>query len=313
MAVITSIAVATAATAASAAMKAKADQKSAKAANDANYNQYLDSRGANGNAVLPMYADPGTEKRLFDEAVAAYDAGLSGKTPGEVVDHYRQILASMQPTIDAGDQTLADVYNGQMLQDAIGYQKPVADARTAMADVNAEAVNQALRQQMSAIAAEEARKGYSGAGSFANNRLLGATITARQQAAAGKSAANLQNAQDVYGLQREDQTRRLTSLDLAPNRVQQKIALEQAPAQGLANLQNLRTQPLNFFRLSVGNPPPVQPIPSTGAGQIGLQALGQAASGVGSYYANQQNAAATQSKADQDWQRQMALIAAMRN
>lgn len=285
MAVITSIAVAGAAAAASSAMKAKADKKSAQDANNANLTQYQQSRGAGGNAILPMYADPGTEKRLFDQAVAESAAMAGGRTPQEIYAEYQQILAGMQPSIDAGNEAIGDIYNGNMLRDTLAFQQPVMDARTGMAVSNRDAINLAVRAEANRINAEEARKGYSGAGSFANNRLLDASILARQRAAGGVSAAVLANAEDEAGIRRSNQSLKLSALDLAPNRAAQLIRLDQAPAEGVAAMSELRTKPLNFFRLQVGQPPTVRPVPQTGAGQLALQAVGQAAGAYGSYEA----------------------------
>lgn len=185
-----------------------------------------------------------------------------------------------------------------------------------MARANTAGIDLALRQQINAIAAEEARKGYSGAGSFANNRLLQATVGARQGAATGEAAARLQNAMAVFEQQQRNRDTQFKALDIAPNRAQQRVALDQLPATALANLQKARTQPLEFFRMQPGNPPPVQPLPSTGAGQIALSSIGQVAGGVGNYYAQQQNAAQLRDDAaaqrQQEFQNNLAFIQAMR-
>lgn len=315
MSVATSTAIAVgvsvAASTAAAAMKSKADKKSAQAANSANYNQYLESRGAGGNAILPMYADDGTEKRLFDEAVAAYDAGLSGQTPDEVVDNYRSILAQMEPSIAAGNQTIDDIYNGNLQREALAYQDPVNKARTAMADTQGTSAMQALAYERNRLAAEEARKGYSGSGSFANNRLLDSAIGSRQMAAMARATAGFENAKDVADINRGAQGLRVQSLDLAPKRAEQLIALDGAPAEGLARLQLARTKPLDFFRLNPGNPPPVQPVPSTGAGQLVLQGAGQLAGAAGNVFATNQAAENLKASTAADRAYQLELLRMM--
>ena len=293
MAVITSIAVATAASVAASSMKAKADQKAAQNANNANLSQYQQSRGAGGNAILPMYADPGTEKRLFDEAVAASDAMGGSMTPQEIYAKYSEALRTMQPTIDAGNDVVASIYDGSRVADTLAFQQPVLDARTAAALANRDAINLAVQQEANRLAAEEARKGYSGAGSFANNRLLDAVVGAKQGAARVVSGAKLTNAEEVAGIKRGNQDLQVSALDVAPNRVGQLIRVQQAPAEGVAALQTTRQQPLTFFRLNPGQPPQVQPIPSTGAGQLVLQGVGQVAGAYGSYAAQGRAAQAT--------------------
>jgi len=258
-----------------------------------------DSLGQAGVAILPEYQDPGTEKALFDKAVTT--SNLIAGDPTKNLATYNDIVNSQQPAIQAGNQTIADIYNGNLTNRRLTALDPVLQARLGLSDQQAQALEVALAQQQTAIGAQEAAKGYTGSGSYGNNRMLAATVGAREQIATGRANATLQNATDVMGVNNAAEDLKLRSLDTPINRASQLITLNQAPGLALAQNAQTSTAPLNFFKLNPGNAPqqnaiPVSSVPSMGG--VLLSGAGQAAGAYGQYQQNQNNIAANNALMD---------------
>jgi hypothetical protein len=268
----------------------KANRQNVKDTNQLNYQMFRESRGEGGNAILPLYAPTGTEERLMGGAVQVYDA-ITGQPVQMTLDEYNRIASSMQPAVQSGDAIINAIYSGQMEQERMAQLDPVLRARRQAADADAAAIDLALSQEQNRIAAEDAMKGYAGAGSYANNRMLAATLAARQQAARQRSAATLQNATDTLALQEAQRDLQLKSLDLPMQRTNALMAWKQAPAIALAQRQAIAMQPFQFFKLNPGNAPTAQAFqqqatPSTGA--VIASGVAQGAGGALNYLQNQQ-------------------------
>lgn len=250
------------------------------AANAEAMRRYRESRGEGGaNAIYPYYLPPGTEQAMAGQAVKVYDA-VTGRPVQMTLQEYNDILAQAQPALLAGDKVIQDIYTGELERQRMAQEAPVLAARTALAESQRQGLDTGLQDRLNAITAAEAAKGYLGAGSFLQNRLLASTINARQQAGAVQAAANLENEMAKRNIAAQATDLKLRSLSLPGQRVQERIGLSQAPAAGLVNLNQLGLSALNNFRLGVGNPPmpqrqQFQEIPSLGT--IGLSGLSQAA------------------------------------
>lgn len=246
-------------------------------ANRINMQMFQESRGSGGSSILPTYLDPGSEKLIANRAASAAMA-MFPNDPKAQLAQYQSILASMQPAIDAGTAQIADIYNGNLEMERAAALAPVLEARTAGADANVDAINLALAEAQGRIAANEAAKGYSGGGSFANNRMLQAILQARQQGAREKASAALQNAVDKRMLSDAMSGLRLSSVDSAVNRAAQLTQAAQVPQMALGNLSQAATRPLDFFRIQpqafrVDQQPFVSAVP--GAAQLAMQGLSQ--------------------------------------
>jgi len=180
--------------------QAEANLRAARETNEMNYRMFNEGRGATGHAFLPTYFG-GKEQQLAQDAMLNYDQmrAMMG-SPEEQLRSYQAAMDQYQPMADAARGTLADVYNGNMTTARLAYLDPVLQARTAQARGQQSAIGQGLAQTQNALAAANARKGFTGTGSFANNRLLAATTGARQAASGVLGAANLANAQDTRGV-----------------------------------------------------------------------------------------------------------------
>jgi hypothetical protein len=267
-----------------------ANRKNVKDTNALNYQMFRESRGEGGNAILPLYAPPGTEERMLGQAVRVYDS-ITGQPIDLTLEEYQAMVDGMDPAVEGGNDLINGIYNGQLEAERMAALNPVLQAREQAAQADAAAIDLALQEENNRIMAADAAKGYVGGSSFVNNRLLAATLAARQQAARAKAAAALTNAGDVRTLKEAGVDLRLKSLDLPVNRVNRLMELSQAPAAGLARRQQLAMDALGFFRLNPGTPPQAQAFtapatPSMGA--VIASGLAQAGGSTLSYLQNQQ-------------------------
>ncbi len=173
----------------------KTNLRIAQETNELNRQMFQESRGQGGSAILPTYLKPGTEEAIANRAAEAV-MQMFPNDPAKQMAHYQEVVDSLTPTINAGTQTIGDIYNGNLDAERQAALAPVLSARTAAADAQAQAIMEAGQEQASSIAAQDAARGYTGGGSFSNNNLLRAMVQARQQAAAQKAAAALGNAGD---------------------------------------------------------------------------------------------------------------------
>lgn len=258
------------------------------------YQIFQESKGAPNkegkvSALLPFYQN---EVALGQDAQAMYNAtGALLGTPEQQYARYLNIVNQQSAPAQQGDDLLASVFSGRMLDQRLAESQPVATARTAVAQSQRQGILQGMLEQTNQMIAANAAKGYSGAGSAFNNQLLNATVGARQRAAGAMSQADLDNA--IMGAAIRDSQRELAlkSLDQPYNRVRQNLAMVNAPMAAVNDAFTQRLAPFEFFRLtpSYYRPTPnapVSPVPNTG--QIVGAAGSQLAQGLGNYYANQQ-------------------------
>jgi len=203
--------------------------------------------------ILPGYAGQGTEKELFDSALSA--GKLAGGDPQNDILKYRQILEGQRPAIEGGNALIGDIFSGQMLTDQINDMKPMLQARFGLSEAEAQAVEAGLAEQLNSVAASDASKGFTGGGSVVNNRLLAATIEARNKIAVDKANAVLQNEADILKAREGNRDLQIRSLDVPINRANQLIRAEQLPGQAVVDAQLEAQRPLAFFKLNPGNPP----------------------------------------------------------
>jgi len=247
------------------------------------YTPEMASALQNMGVLLPGYAGAGTEKALFQDAMAQR-AAMQTKTPEQRMAEFQSIIAAQQPAIEAGTKFVGDIYGGGLEQERLAALAPVEAARMEGVEANRAAIDLALRNTLNQMAAEEARKGYVGAGGYGTNRMLASTIGARQAAAQAEATARLQNELARQGIKESGVDMRLKSLDIPAMRAQQLAGLSILPESSLAKLSDIQMAPLSPFKLNPGSPPSAAPLitpatPSTlGLAVSGTgQALGNAA------------------------------------
>lgn len=230
--------------------------------------------------ILPGYAGQGTEKALLDQALAA--GKIAAGNPEQDLIKYQQILESQRPAIAQGNQLIGDIFSGQLLQDQLEDVKPMLMARFGLSAAEAQAVEAGLSEQLNSVNATDAAKGYTGGGSVSGNRLLAATIDARNKIAVDKANAALENERDVLKIREGNRDLQIRSLDVPINRANQLIRAEQLPGQAVVDAQLESQKPLAFFRLNPGNPPETRAVitPSTpSTGGVILSGVSQGISG----------------------------------
>lgn len=293
MGCIAGAAVAAVAAGGAAAMQAESSRKAAsqqrEAVRDANaleYQRFQEARGSTGSAVLPIYAKE-LEAKAYQNAFDAFEAN-SAVPAAKLKTQYQGIVDAQMPSVAAGNEVIAGIFNGDITQDRLDALAPVIAARTDMSLAQKAQILQAMQEEKNRIAAADARKGYSGGGSVSNNAMLQATIGARQQAAMAEAIANLQNEEAKRAVVDAGTDLKIKSIDLPVQRANQLIALQQSPSVAVAKQAETAMAPLAFFNIGPGTPPSVRveqypDLPSTGA--VALGAVSQAAGAYGNYKA----------------------------
>lgn len=289
----------------SAAAAQKANAANVAATNQANLQQFEESRGSTGSALLPLYAKGG-EAQLYQDTLNAYNnAGNLSLTPAQL----QALVAQFQPVQAQANAAGAGIFNGQTQAAELANQVPVYQANLAAAGAQKQGTLEALQSTLNNIKAIQAGKGYAG-DSFGNQLLnFQARQGANTTAANAFSQANIGNAQANQSIRQNAINRQLANLGLPGQMAQSNAALGNLAANTTASQQGQRQQLFNMFNIgnkgfTYQNLPQVNPIASVGQ-NVG-QGLSTGASGLGNYFANQQ--LANQSQANN-----LALIQALQN
>lgn len=280
---------------ASAANKTNADN--AQATNDLNYKMFQQGRGADGNAILPLYLPQGTEQALASRALQTTQAEQDALgTPAQQISNYEAIASGLTPAMQAGDTLVNQLFSGDLEKQQESNIAPVLAARGAIAGAQKTGILEALSARLNAISADRARAGYTGGGSsFERARLTSAAIPALQAAATTGAQADLANATDVANTKNSAIATRLQNLNTPLAQAANRIQLNQLPGSAASASAATAMEPLNFFKLNPGTfqatrLPLVNPVP--GIGQIAGTAVASGASALGNYFQQQQLAKA---------------------
>jgi len=180
-------------------------------------------RGEGGSPVfLPTYSGD-RETELFDVADTLFDSAAPGEGRSD------EVAATVSPFLADFQATLGGVRSGERTNRLLQNNAPVRSARSSAASARLDAINQALDETLAQINASESKKGFSGGGSFRNNRALQSTLGARQDAAQATSAANLANATDEANIRNQQEELALQLGLQAPELARSVIGLQNAP------------------------------------------------------------------------------------
>lgn len=270
---------------------ADANAAATEATNEANYRQFLESRGSEGSAILPMYLKPYEASLGESAAKAAQQLFTAGGGPTARIQDNERYLSRYNPAMEAGDGLVIDLATGKVGQQRRASLEPVLQARTKLARTRASAINDALEQTFAGLRAQRAKGGFRGGSTFDINRAVAATTGARSQAAEAVGQADLENAMSVQGLDESDLNMRIGALDMPYRLGQQRMAFRNLPYQAAADQYAAAMAPLNFFRIGPQQAPLNQTFlqPTVGNNGMALGAgLSQAAGSVGNYLVNQE-------------------------
>lgn len=275
-------------------LSGKQTSKAQKRSDQANRQNVLDTNALNKEQFDRTHRN----QFMFQDALVPYFQQYTnsflndGGSFNDQVAQRRSILDQMMPAITGSRDHIAGVFNGDNLstrRDAAGI---VGGERIAGAEAQQASVDQALREIISQISAENAGKGFVGGSSFGNNRLLAATIGARQSGANAMADARITNASDLQRIAETDLAQRSEFTGQLPGLVAGNIGIESLPAQSIYDKLGMATRPLSYF---AGNPqfqyagqPTVQPDAAAGTGGAIVRDLGSAMlnTGLTSYLAN---------------------------
>lgn len=263
----------------------------ANATNALNYQMFLQSRGSQGNALLPMYFGPqGTEQNLANQAYATWLAEQAALgSPTDQIAANRAITGAMAPSMAAGDALVNQLFSGELANQQVANIQPVLQARAGVAAAQKTGILEGLQARLNALSADRARAGYQGGGSaFQKNLLTGATIPAMQAAATVGAQTDVANAADVAAIKNQDIATRLQNLNLPLSRAANRIQFQNLPATAAGNTFTQSLQPFDWFKLNPSafqaqRPPLVSPVP--GIGSIVGAGVGAGASTLGNYFA----------------------------
>lgn len=273
---------------------ARRNLQAAQETNALNYRMFQEGRGSAGSAFLPAYFG-GTEAQLAKDASNYYNQSraLMG-SPEEQYAKYAATVGAFQPMADASRGALGDVFNGNLTASRLGYLAPVNQARTDFAKTQQQGVLEGLQQRINALNAQNSKQGFTSTGSFAQNRLLGATVGARQAAAGALAGANLANAQDVRSVNDQGAEMKLNLMNAPYQQAQNALTMQMSPLAQVQQNYSRQLQPFEFFRMAPqgfrADQLPQQPV-VPGAGQIAFTGMGAANAQLGQHFANQAQAA----------------------
>lgn len=293
----------------------KTNQDVANATNQLNYQMFLQSRGSQGSALLPMYFQ-GAESGLANKAMETYLAEQAALgTPSDQLAGYQSIVQGLTPAMQASDELVNKLFSGELSNEQVANIKPVLAARGEVAGAQKKGILEGLMVRLNALSADRARAGYQGGGSaFQKNVLTSATIPALQGAATVGAQADLANAQDVANIKNTNINTRLANTSLPLTQAANRIQLSTLPIAAVGQTSNLAMQPFDWFKISpqafqAQRPPLVSPVANVG--QVAGQAGGQFASTLGNYFANRalvQQLQQPQSFTVDDYAKQQAIF-----
>jgi hypothetical protein len=277
---------------ASSAMSADAQEDAAdqnarnvKNTNQLNYKMWQESRGLNGNAVMPLYLTDGSgqpwEKALGTKLTTDWDK-LVGSTSPEA---FAAATQSQAPALAQANRAVSGLFNGQSEQAQMNNFAPVKAARVSF---NRQSALDALNKTLSEINAVQAGQGFTG--DSMGTRLL--RFDANKSAGDTLSGVNLENLQEERSIHDSALSNRLQNAQLPATMAQTDAAFLRLPEDQYLDEINRGLQPMTFLRIGTAQPfqnqnlPVVNPIPSMG--QIILQGVNGAANTGLSYWMQNQ-------------------------
>lgn len=257
--------------------------------NAQNYNMFLQSRGSNGNAVLPTYMkgpNGGSfEQRMGNNLSNAWMQQF--QLPGTAMADYRNVMAPYQPMMDGARTAAAGIFDGDYTKQRLQNFAPVAAGNVSF---SRQAAMDALNKSLANIEGSQAQQGFAGGGS-GTNRLK---FQAQQQAANTVAGARLSNLSTEQGIRDAGLNLQLANLSLPNQMAESALHTYTLPQTTYNNQLQAAEAPLNFLRLGVGQPFNYQQMPyvypNASAGQLAAMGASQGGNALLNYYLKNQQA-----------------------
>lgn len=217
-----------------------------------------ESRGSTGlnSVLLRNPALEGAETKMAGDVMGWYDAANAYYgSPEDRLNRFAAAASKTSSAVKGAGDAVNDLYSGQLTSDRLASVAPVMQARTNLARTNREGFLSALRDRLNALEAGERAKGYSGLGSFGQNRLLGASVGANQMAAAIEAQAALDNAAQVYGIQDDTRQLQIQNVNLPYQLAEAGLKLEALPVVASGQSYMAQQAPFSMFNTGYIAPP----------------------------------------------------------
>lgn len=288
---------------------ANAAKQAGKAANKSNERlQREENQRKQDNYDAGLKRIWGDQQSTVRDEILGSRTGLADAYSG-YGDSINSLIDSYRPSLQGSAQTTNDLFSGNTLSGRLANLQGVLDARTGAVKSQQDSYLNAYQQLQAQRKATQMRQGYFGGGSYADRLGRADLIGLNTNNANAASLARLQNAQDVFGIQENDNTNRLNSVMLPYNmatsgaglnnlRTQAYVTERTAP---MATMLNQLGQFSNMtpFSPDTASVPTAQVVPTNGVGT----ALSQVGSTVAAYgmnqYQQQQQAARDKALMDQ--------------
>lgn len=251
--------------------------------NALNRQMFLESRGATGSAVLPMYLRS-LEQRLGRDFADAWDA--TGRPIGE----YRERARNYESMMGAARSRANSIFDGGLEREMLDSAAPVQRARVAF---KRQSAIDALNKVIADINSAQAGRGYTG--DSMGNRML--RFGAERGAADAVSEAELANLEETRGIKDLALQTELGSLDLPGRMAGNELDFMTAGDRAFLEDMGARLQPLTFMRIGAGQPFEYDRPPTVDANASAAQLAMQGISAAGNMALN----AWLQNRQQQNW------------
>ena len=227
-------------------------QEAAKSANrdrNQNWRMYRNSRGYNGNAVLPWYLPKDEAGNTFEErwggdVVDAYDA-----VPVTSVESYQSDVDRTSGMRDAARTTAGNIFNGGITKTMEANAAPVQAIRSEAPTMTKQASVAALSKTLNAISAAQARRGFQGDGLAKARLTYDVTRDNNTEVADAVLAAKMANAEETRGIRNYgDVELPLKNLSLPGQIAREDIAMRDAASNAYIDAASRRALLLNPLR-----------------------------------------------------------------
>lgn len=189
------------------------DASALAALNNNNYQFFRESRGEDGYAHLPYYAQDADgnpiEPILYGDMLALYQSITDRNVDGE----YEGALQGFREAIDGGTRALGDLFSGESLRREEEGLREVDRQRKLGVDASRNAKIKALNDTLDKMESESKLSGFRGSRSGSRKLNFTAQRDANSQAASDRATTNLQHNLELQAARNNDFNQRLQYID----------------------------------------------------------------------------------------------------
>lgn len=261
---------------------AKLNAQNVAATNAQNYQMFLQSRGSQGNAVLPTYF--GDFERNLGTKMASDFNTITGTHP---LSSYQADVNNLKPMQAGANSTAAGIFNGGTQAQMEANFAPVKAARV---NFTRQSAIDSLNKTLGEIGAAQGARGYTG-DSFGDRMMR---LAANKQMSTDIAGANMQNLNDERSISDAALQLKLNNLNLPGQMAANNLGMDNAAANAYEANVGGAMQPMTFLRIGGSQPFQNENLPTVNPSMSPFGAASMSANGVGnaalSYWMQQQYA-----------------------